>query len=108
MAELKPCVECRRHIAITEVACPFCGASVELVPVPSSRLGRVSRAAVFAGAALAVGACGGKKTKPQQQQQQTAPADAAVEKPKDPDRTKPDPNNVPMPYGAPPARRRVV
>jgi len=108
MAELKPCTQCNRHVAITEVECPFCHARLELAASPASRLGRVSRAAVFAGAALATAACGGKKTPTTQQQgsgsqagSQTAPpADAAVEQP--------DKNNIPMPYGAPPARRRVV
>lgn len=75
----------------------------------------MSRAAVFAGAALATTACGGKKPKAEQvdnqQQQMTDDAGTA-------DRTPPDntndpndpnnPNNIPMPYGAPPARGRVV
>jgi hypothetical protein len=103
MAELSPCTHCRRHIAITEAACPFCQGSVELAASTPSRLGRVSRAVVFAGAALATaGACGGKKAKPTTQQQ-TAPADAGVQK-TEPDTTK----HMPMPYGAPPARRRFV
>jgi len=71
----------------------------------------MSRAAVFAGAALATSACGGKKPKTEPlDNQQTQTADAGVEQqtttpPDDTQRANPD---VPMPYGAPPARRRVV
>ena len=109
MSELRPCVECRRHVAIHEAACPFCGAACELSSAAGSRLGRVSRAAVFAGAALAGTACGGNK--PQQkaidntQTQATADAGTTENAPPPPP---PDNSNVPMPYGAPPARRRVV
>ena len=101
--QLTTCPSCHRHVAITETTCPFCRNAVEGV-AKSSRIGRVSRAAVFAGAALATAACG-KKAKPPQQQTASpdaAPPDAA------PEVSKPDPNNIPMPYGAPPARRRVV
>jgi hypothetical protein len=59
---------------------------------------------VFAGAALASAACGGNKPKAEpidNQQTQTAPVDAAV-----PIET--DHSNIPMPYGAPPLRRRIV
>jgi hypothetical protein len=107
--QLKPCAACHRHVAITETTCPFCREVVEATPPRTSKLGRVSRAAVFAGAALATAACGKKAKQPntntqqqQQQQQQTQTPDAAVEDPK------PDPNNIPMPYGSPPARRRYV
>lgn len=73
----------------------------------------MSRAAVFAGAALATTACGGKKPKTEPvDNQQTQAADAGVEPdqqeqtgPGDAERANPD---IPMPYGAPPARRRVV
>jgi hypothetical protein len=103
--QLKPCAACQRHVAITEVACPFCSEPLEASSPRSSTLGRVSRAAVFAGAALATTACGKKAKQPDMKTntQQTQPADAAVVE--DP---KPDPNNTPMPYGAPPARRRFV
>lgn len=72
------------------------------------RLGRMSRAAVFAGAALASTACGGKKAKSDTnvQNHETATADAGVEQPPPPPPD--DKNNVPMPYGAPPARKRIV
>src|ERR1044071_5628727 len=108
MTDLKVCVGCRRHVAIDERSCPFCGAAQSTAAPTSSLLGRASRAAVFAGAALATTACGGKKPKAdnvQNHDNQAAQVDAGVETP--PDKTNPD-NNVPMPYGAPPARRRVV
>lgn len=94
-------------MASAESACPFCGASREVSSPASARLGRVSRAAVFAGVALASSACGGKKPKAEpidNQQTQTAPVDAAVPVEESPR----DNSNIPMPYGAPPARRRVV
>jgi len=49
---LAPCPGCRRHVA-DEAACPFCG--IALAPQRPSRAvapGRLSRAAVFAGATL--------------------------------------------------------
>jgi hypothetical protein len=109
MGELRPCVECRRHVSIEAVSCPFCGAARDEEPAAALRLGRMSRAAVFAGAALASTACGGSKAKadkPIDNTQQTASADAGVEQPPPPPPN--DPNNIPMPYGAPPARKRVV
>jgi len=112
--QLKPCAACQRHVAITETACPFCSESLEVASPRSSTLGRVSRAAVFAGAALATAACGGKKAKPADPNihtQQTSDA-GVVESPKDAaEEVKvpvPDHHNQPMPYGAPPARRRFV
>ena len=110
MTELRACEECRRHVSIEERACPFCGAAREPeASAAAARLGRVSRAAVFAGAALASTACGGSKAKadkPIDNTQQTASADAGVEQPPPPPPH--DPNNIPMPYGAPPSRKRVV
>jgi hypothetical protein len=51
---LRPCPGCRRHVAIGELACPFCAHALPAgaPPPPRRVLGRVSRAAVF-GAALA-------------------------------------------------------
>jgi hypothetical protein len=111
--QLEPCAGCQRHVAITETACPFCGHSIAVQsPRSSSTLGRMSRAAVFAGAALATTACGKKakqpdmKTNTQQTDTLTATPDAGAEPdgPAVPHRE----NNTPMPYGAPPARRRYV
>jgi hypothetical protein len=51
--QLEPCAQCRRHITIESERCPFCAAPRQVVR--RSRLldhgGRLSRAAVFAGAA---------------------------------------------------------
>jgi hypothetical protein len=113
MSDLRPCVECRRHVSIAEHACPFCGAAREPAAAAGQRFKRVSRAAVFAGAALASTACGGKKPKTDtiDNQQGAMQADGGVPQ-TPPDNTDPNdpnnPNNIPMPYGAPPARRRVV
>ena len=101
---LQPCAACHRHVDVTSPTCPFCGASV----APSHArgqgpFGRLSRAAIFAGATLATtAACGGGKPKPDQKPQT---ADAGVP---DAPAAQPDLNNTPMPYGAPPARRRIV
>lgn len=114
MRELSPCVACRRHVSISERACPFCGAAREPSAPAARSFGRASRAAVFAGAALASTACGGKK-KPDtlDNQQQTMTSDGGAPQQPDPnqgmDPNDPNnPNNIPMPYGAPPARRRLV
>jgi hypothetical protein len=112
MSELRPCEGCRRHVSISDAACPFCGTAREVEQPKSARFGRASRAAVFAGAALASTACGGKKPAAQavDNHANETQADAGVATP--PDHSDPNdpnnPNNIPMPYGAPPARRRVV
>jgi hypothetical protein len=107
--QLVPCRECDRHVAVTEQVCPFCSAPFTAEAPRPSRLGRASRAAVFAGAAsaaLATGACGGKK-QPDTLGNDTNTAAAPDAEPAPPP---PPPNdtNLPMPYGAPPARKRVV
>ncbi len=96
-------------MAIHEAACPFCQVALAPSASPSLPLGRLSRAAVFAGAALlgTVG-CGGNKPKtdPQNTGGSGAPiADAGVDAA--PPVVTPD-RQMPMPYGAPPARRRLV
>ncbi|HEX5061199.1 MAG TPA: carboxypeptidase-like regulatory domain-containing protein [Kofleriaceae bacterium] len=63
---LRPCEGCRRHVAVDEARCPFCGHA--LAPVAMGLLvprGRFSRAAVFAGATLA-GACWTGSTTPRE------------------------------------------
>lgn len=128
MSDLRPCPACQRHIRIDEEACPFCATAN--VPAEPRRMpaGRFTRAAVFAGAlagsaALATG-CGSSTPKPDDTSGggdvtnnsgggdpgATADAGTAEEGP-DPDleRTRPDPDHdIPMPYGAPPARSRLV
>lgn len=110
MTDLRPCPGCRRHVSIDERVCPFCEATLTAASPQQPLFGRLSRAAVFAGAAIAsTAACGGKK-KPDTTttDQPTVLTDAGTieEQPKD---TEPaDRAPMPMPYGAPPARRRVV
>jgi hypothetical protein len=54
--DLHPCESCRRHIDRRVLACPFCGAAGASMAQrsPLGAVGRLSRAAIFAGAA----ACG--------------------------------------------------
>ena len=118
MAELRPCTECRRHVSIDERVCPFCRA--ELIAALPTRvmLGRASRAAVFASAALATTACGPPKRTnipPAQQLPDAGVRDAptGIQYPDAQTQSQktepePEPSPVKMPYGAPPARRRVV
>lgn len=47
--QLQACGQCRRHVAITEPACPFCGAALERI-ARRALIGKVTRAAVFASA----------------------------------------------------------
>lgn len=153
MSDLRPCTECSRHIRVADPACPFCGAGND-APFTPPRMpaGRLSRAAIFAGAlATGAAACG---TNPEpidpadnettgddqvlQQHDTTTdttdnvtpapPPDAmmaapppvvdamvAAKPPPPPPadagvavHPKWDPNHIPKPYGAPPARKRLV
>lgn len=53
---LVQCEGCRRHVRLTETCCPFCGSADAAPPTTEKGFLRVSRAAVFAGAAV-VGGC---------------------------------------------------
>lgn len=128
---LAPCPACRRHIAAS--ACPFCGAgattAATLTPTP---LGRVSRAMVMGAALLGGGACG-SKAKPAEQtmpeetdwhqdhpcsvpdpakveelEKKKADAQTDEEKAQIEQELAEARQPVCAPYGAPPARRRVV
>ena len=109
MKQLAPCKECRRHVDVRSVACPFCLAPSEPSEPREFSFRRISRAGVFAGAALVAGACGGKKggdTTPPPPPTADAGVDAA---PVGQDPPPPfDPRDMPTPYGAPPARKRIV
>ena len=62
MEALTPCTGCSRHVRSTESACPFCGtllAAQEARAASPRRAGRLTRAAIFAGAAMIAPACGG-------------------------------------------------
>jgi hypothetical protein len=57
MSKLAPCPQCKRHVRISESACPFCAAALQgaLAARPSVSTRGLSRASIFAlGASLAV------------------------------------------------------
>jgi hypothetical protein len=115
MTRLTPCPSCRRHVRAGAEPCPFCGSREEREaprPLPPAGL-RLTRAAVFAGALAACGSTTGK------QQQGAEPVDAGlVSNAQDLDANttpdarlapvKPPDNHCCKPYGAPPARIRLV
>jgi hypothetical protein len=133
MRDLQPCDGCRRHLDASQArSCPFCAATVTArarAPLPT---GRLSRAAVFSSAALVAG-CGGKpkqaRTEPhviEDENYQDHPCTepdpvkiAELEKQRDEAQTDEEKRaidekldrarmSVCAPYGAPPARRRIV
>src|SRR5687768_16838575 len=131
MTDLEPCGGCGRHIVATEPCCPFCGRLAMRTTSRTFAGGRMSRAAVFAGA-LAASACGGK-AKPAQPQEppehhnyQDHPCSdpnpdeiARLEKRRDEAQSDEEKQRIEQelerarmpvcaPYGAPPARRRIV
>lgn len=73
MLDLRPCPSCRRHVAVAASACPFCTAALPHAEPPEVPVGAFSRAAVFAGLALAGPACwtGGNQTQTTQTAQTT-------------------------------------
>ena len=131
--QLRPCTACNRHVAIEATSCPFCSAML-VAGAPVIDPPRLSRAAVFAvGAAAAVlgsaslGGCWTNKTAPSHAHAQAAPPDAAAPAPDavveqqqiqvDDGQDIRQQNHpcfdgpqgpVCAPYGAPPARRRIV
>ncbi len=119
MPDLRPCTGCQRHVENSESACPFCGVALAHAEPRPRFTSKLTRAAIFASATLATTACGGK-SKPDTGNKVVQPArdDAGVEADAagvpdvdvDPRHRGGgrDPNGIPMPYGAPPARRRVV
>lgn len=59
---LAPCPRCKRHVATSAPACPFCGAAIQHArPQHVTLVGRVSRAAVFSAALVA---CSNEKPAP--------------------------------------------
>jgi hypothetical protein len=79
---LEPCAHCQRHIDDSEVQCPFCGTANHRKPSPRPRLdGRLSRAAVFASAALVAPACVVNDPPPQYPYQQQPPPNYQQQQP---------------------------
>lgn len=65
MSELVPCSGCRRHFRATDSACPFCSMERLHAPTtaPTRSVMKLTRAALFAGAAFLLPACGGSPKK---------------------------------------------
>lgn len=62
MARLAPCPSCRRHVKLDEAVCPFCRASFETAPTPTSgdgvrRMHRVAAIALAAGVTTSAASC---------------------------------------------------
>jgi hypothetical protein len=121
MSDLEPCPGCRRHVRVDEAACPFCGGAIAVSGGAPRTLGagRLTRAAVFAGAAAtAIAGCGGKQktdgtgTGTGSENVENTVVDAGpgevVAPPDAAPYVEPPDHNIPMPYGAPPARTRMV
>jgi len=134
MTELRPCTECNRHVRADHDVCPFCAANIAPHVRRVMPSGRLTRAAVFASALAGAGAgaagCGPgpEPAAPTDDQHINPTPDAMVPAPPiiadagvSFDETKPaadaasgslvypdhdHPN--PKPYGAPPARTRLV
>lgn len=124
--QLAPCEGCRRHVAIGSTSCPFCAVPLGAGKPARDPIARLSRAAVFI-AATTTG-CWTSKSEPKHVEQQQAAVqqdagvvvDAPVAKQLPNDEMNEDRHyqnhpcvdtpQGPMcaPYGAPPARRRVV
>lgn len=63
MLELVPCPACRRHVALGERGCPFCGAAIRAARAQRFVPRALTRAAVFS-AALAACESGSRTTAP--------------------------------------------
>src|SRR5687767_7672596 len=110
MNHLRPCSGCRRHVEASEVSCPFCGVALDAAVAPRVARARLTRAAVFAGAAalgIATAACGGSSEGEPEEGNGGDTAGTGGEGDGDDDGDEAD-HPTPMPYGAPPARDRVV
>ena len=107
------CERCNRHVRESDACCPFCSTEVTAAPHRFAPA-RVTRAMVFAAATIAGTAGCDKGTKPKAPPATTPKdaaqaIDAAQAQPPDSGTTEtPDPHPLPAPYGAPPARRRLV
>jgi hypothetical protein len=123
MSELQPCTHCSRHVRASDDVCPFCQTPIESRQIrPQLGPGRFTRAAIFAGAIGAIGACDKGQDAQEPQPPPPVVSDAGAvegdgefaEPPPAPDAAPvesdrvPEREMVPKPYGAPPARRRLV
>ena len=72
MLALVPCTDCNRHVRFDSTACQFCGAELAFAePAPRRSTRGLTRAMIFAGAALLVPACGGGSEETVQEQEST-------------------------------------
>lgn len=117
MIDLRPCPACRRHARIDAELCPFCNALLDAAPARSMPRGRLTRAAVFAAGAALAGAtvgCGSSEGADEHVDEQTTEGDEYVGDDMGggddltEDEADPPDHDVAMPYGAPPARNRLV
>jgi hypothetical protein len=127
MEALTPCTGCARHIRSSESECPFCAtplAARAAPPTGGPRVGRLTRAAIFAGAALIAPACGGATatetqdtvSPPPPPPDETANDEAAEQAARDAEQRRlqeevqanEDHNIQARPYGAPPRRDDFV
>ena len=124
MEALTPCTGCARHIRSSESECPFCATplAAQAAAAPRApRIGRLTRAAVFAGAALIAPACGGTTATEtqdtvspppddtaEQQAREQAERDAEQRRLQEQVNTDQDENIQARPYGAPPRRDDLV
>jgi hypothetical protein len=116
MLDLVPCADCGRHVLCSERNCPFCSAALiavdRSVTVKSS--GRLARAALFAGAAVLVPACGGSQPQVRtgdgqdQQTTDTTQQQTQDQQTQDNQVRRDQYDVVAQPYGAPPRRDRIV
>jgi hypothetical protein len=76
---LRVCVQCRRHVGVSETSCPFCGvsSSAPTVPRPVTTATRLGRAAIFAGATLTACWSGSTKSNPIEHKQVDKPVETA-------------------------------
>jgi uncharacterized membrane protein YgcG len=115
MIDLTPCSACSRHVRVDAQACPFCGSAIAALAPRAVPRGRLTRAAVFvAGTALAgASGCGGSESAEDGQDYDTTgggdtgggSSGGGGDSYNDDDDADHD---VAMPYGAPPARSRLV
>lgn len=119
MTALHPCPDCERHVRSDETTCPFCDAALGSMASSHKRSpGRLARAALFAGATMLGTACGGEAAN---DEEEVDVGDGDVTNGGDDgddgdeiyveDDYVPPPDddvNYDMPYGAPPARDRIV
>lgn len=107
--QLVPCSHCKRHVSVVEAACPFCAAPLgKATPRNAHLVGRIGRAAVFAGATLV-----GCSTTPEPQKPPPPPPDEVVRQdppppPPPPDPVDPVPADAGVTFAQPPTTTATI